>query len=136
MRMNKLKLIYLLIIISSLVRAESDPLIGVWNIEVQPDSEEQFQWWQEIKYPKKLIITKDENQYSMVFTSQYDYECKGTPMSVNQGLELVFEFCSGIGTKHSTSWSPIHHAKVINGKLYGVVTDKRYLFKWIGTKVN
>ena len=114
--------------------AAEDPLIGTWNIEVKPDSDEQFPFWREIKYPKKLVISKSGQQYTMEFTDQYDYKCEAKPMSTNRGLELVFTFCSGLGTKSSLSWSPIHHAKIINGKLHGVVTSNRYLFKWVGER--
>ncbi len=114
--------------------AAEDPLIGTWNIEVKPDSDEQFPFWREIKYPKKLVISKSGQQYIMDFTDQYNYECEGQPMSTNRGLELVFTFCSGLGTKSPLSWSPIHHAKIVDGKLHGVVTSNRYLFKWVGER--
>jgi len=69
-------------------------------------------------------------------TDQYGYVCDDDVevTTANAGRELVFSHC-GAGTKHASSWGPIHHAKVIEGRLEGVVTLDRFLFRWTGIRV-
>ncbi len=122
------------LIISGIAYAENKQLVGTWAIEPINKSKEQFPWWHEIKYPKILVVTFSNGKYFYTFTDQFNYECKGKPMLANQGKELVFEFCGGLGTKSPLSWSPIHHAKVVKGKLHGVVTSNIYLFSWVGVR--
>lgn len=130
------KLLGILILFSyfSIATASDSELIGVWEIEVVPEGNEQFPSWMQIKYPVKLEVFASNNTLLYRFTDQYEYECIGAPMHANQNQELVFEFCGTLGTKNSSTWSPIHHAKVVNGELHGVVTSNRYLFKWVGKR--
>ena len=114
--------------------AQDHEFIGTWNIEVITDSAEQFPWWMEVKYPKKLRVFLKDEELSFHLTDQFDFECEGSPLVVNRDSEIVFAFCGGGGTKSPSSWSPLHHAKVVEGNLQGVVTSDRYLFKWVGTR--
>ena len=132
--MKKFALLVASLIFAGIAQAENKQLVGTWVIEPENESKEQFPWWYEIKYPKKLIVTFSNGKYLYTFIDQFNYECEGNPMLANQGKELVFEFCGGLGTKSPLSWSPIHHAKVVDGKLYGVVTNNKYLFKWVGVR--
>ncbi len=112
----------------------AETLEGVWEVSVAPEGKDQFPWWQQIKYPTKLEVSKNGETYTFQFTDQYDYTCLGTAMSANNGREIVFEFCSDLGTKHDIAWGPIHHAKLVNGKLYGAVTTNKHLFNWVGKR--
>ena len=132
--MFKSKIVFIVLLLSFLVLADEDPLIGTWNVEVKPTSDKQFPFWREIKYPKKLVVSKSGKNYKVLFTDQYGYECETKPMSTNRSQELIFTFCSGLGTKSPLSWSPIHHAKIVDGKLHGVVTSNRFLFEWVGDR--
>ncbi len=58
----------------------------------------------------------------------YGHEC------ANNGREIVFEFCGGLGTKNDIAWGPIHHAKIVNGQLHGTVTTNQHLFNWVGKR--
>jgi len=131
--MKSVLLTILIILLPVSVLAEG--LEGNWEINVVPEGKEQFPWWQQIKYPTKLVITRESDVYTFKFTDQYDFTCSGTAMSANKNREIVFEFCSKLGTKHDIAWGPIHHAKLVDGKLQGVVTSSQYLFKWVGNRV-
>jgi hypothetical protein len=117
------------------VSAIAESIEGTWEIEVVSEGKDQFPWWQQIKYPAKLVISKTNDAYSFEFTDQYKFTCTGTAMSVNNGKEVVFEFCSGLGTKSEMAWGPIHHAKLVQGRLQGAVTTNQHLFNWAGTRV-
>ena len=132
--MQKFALFSILFLTSTSAFSNNESLMGEWLIEPMQESKEQFPWWMEIKYPKKLIVTLNNGKYSFIFIDQNDYKCEGTPLMANRGKEMVFEFCSGLGTKSPHTWGPIHHAKIIDGKLHGVVTNNRYLFTWVGVR--
>ncbi len=110
----------------------AETLEGVWKIQIVPSDKEQFPWWQQIKYPVKLVVIKNGPVFDLTFTDQYNYTCSGMAMSANNGREIVFEFCGGLGTKHNHAWGPIHHAKIVNGQLHGTVTTNQHLFNWVG----
>lgn len=126
--------LFLLLITPNVSHAEISDFVGSWVIEVIPDPSDALGMWREIKYPAKLNISLKQDSLTLIFTDQYDNECEAIPLITNRKNEIIFTYCSGLGTKHPESWSPIHHAKYINGKIHGVVTSQRYLFKWIGTK--
>lgn len=129
---------YLLIIliwtIPIVAYAENSDFIGTWSIEPVSESKDQFPWWRQIKYPKSLKVTFAREKYKIVFIDQYGNSCKGEAKPVNINRELIFEYCGTLGTKSSTSWGSIHHAKIVNGKLHGVVTSNQFLFSWVGEK--
>ncbi|WP_109763414.1 hypothetical protein [Pleionea mediterranea] len=129
--MNKL-----LVIISLLlpVSVFSETLEGVWEIKVASSGKDQFPWWQHVKYPTKLEVSIINGTYKFQFTDQHNYTCSGSAMSVNNSNEIVFEFCGGLGTKSELAWEPIHHAKLVQGKLHGVVTTNQHLFNWVGER--
>jgi hypothetical protein len=132
--MKKFILFLILLLISTSALSNNESLVGEWLIEPIHESKEQFPWWRQIKYPKKLIVATDNGKYSFIFVDQFEFKCEGTPLLANEGKELVFEYCSGLGTKSPRNWGPIHHAKIIDGKLRGVVTNNRYLFTWVGVR--
>ncbi len=132
--MKKLFLLIAGLVFCGIAQADQKQLVGTWVIEPVQESTKQFQWWKEVKYPKKLVISIQNKKLLFVFTDQFGFECKGKPMVANYGKELVFEFCGGLGTKSPSNWSPIHHAKVVEGKLHGVVTTNNYLFTWVGVR--
>jgi len=113
----------------------AEKLEGTWEIKVVPDGKEQFPWWQQIKYPKTLEVYKQAGTFKIKFTDQFDHECSGSAMTANNGRELVFEYCGGLGTKYDIAWGSIHHAKIVNNQLNGTVTTNQYLFKWVGNRV-
>jgi hypothetical protein len=111
----------------------TDPasFVGEWQARLAPGTEAIRVG--EIRYPVWLKISEVKGGLKVEFRDQFDKTCevKG-PMVLNDGLDLVFPSC-GV-TKHPGSFAPIHHAKVIDGKLRGVVTTKEKLFEWVGEK--
>lgn len=128
-------IIFTIVILMPSFLVSAETLEGMWQIKIVSSGKDTFPWWQQIKYPTLLEVSKKEDTFEIKFTDQFDYKCSGKAMSVNNGRELVFEFCSGFGTKHDNAWGPIHHAKIINGQLHGTVTANQYLFKWVGKRV-
>lgn len=134
--MKTRNILFIILFFPSLLNAEINDFVGTWEIKVVPEGATQFPWWQEVKYPTVLVISRVNKELKIKFKDQFDYECNTKPLIVNRGNELVFNYCSGLGTKSPMAWSPIQHAKLIEGKLHGVVTTNRYLFKWLGERVN
>jgi len=126
-------IIFLLVLPGSIGAAHKS-LIGVWKIETVWDSSDQFPWWRQIKYPKQLEIEMENGELSTYFTDEYGDRCEVQSIIQNEGQEIVFGYCDGSSTKHPDNWAPIHHAKLVNGKLEGVVTREKYLFRWIGER--
>ncbi len=87
----------------------------------------------QIKYPTELLISQVDEEYRIIFTDQFSFSCASTAFSASKKNEIVFQFCGG-GVKSELSSAPIHHAKVVDGKLLGVVTTDRHLFNWVGER--
>lgn len=124
-----------LFLFSNLLFAEEPDFVGSWKIEPISKSSGEFPWWHEIKYPIKLDIVEENGTLELVFEDQFNFVCRATPLMTNRESELVFDWCGSGGTKNPASWAPIHHAKIVNGKLIGVVSTDRILFKWKGQRV-
>ena len=108
-----------------------DATDGVWDIKVLETSTKQFPWWRQVKYPVTLEVLTNREVFTIRIVDQSGGSCEVQPLEISTKQEFVFAFC--YPTKHSGAWSPIHHAKLIDGKLHGVVTNKDYLFSWLGT---
>ncbi len=52
---------------------------------------------------------------------------------INQGRDLLLVH-GGAGTKEPTALAPIHHVKLVKGKLHAVVTSHDKLFEWIAER--
>ena len=116
--------------------AKESTFAGEWNVTVDENSSDQ-PWWYEVKYPATLRVRMSGDVVHIDMVDQYGYECSTTSqvMLTNAGRDLVFAHC-GAGTKNPESWSPIHHTKIVEGQLQGVVTTNRYLFRWTGVRVD
>ena len=128
-------LLLLLLFVCTGARAAEDGFVGTWSISVDETSAD-MPWWETVKYPVRLRVTTTSGRVAIEMTDQYGFSCAtDTEVTrVNVGRELVFSHC-GAGTKHAKSWGPVHHAKIVDGRIEGVVTSDRYLFRWSGVRV-
>ena len=111
----------------------NESFIGEWDIKPVEIKDNINPYYLEVKYPKWLNIEEIENKFIGTYKDQYNYECKLPILEIiNEGKDIVFIHCGT--TKHKTSYIPIHHAKIINGELRGVVTTTNRLFEWVGKR--
>mgnify|MGYP000199723140 CR=1 FL=1 len=122
--MKYLALSILLVLFCPLTFANK--FVGAWEVTKVDYPENYFG---EIKYPKYFQLTVVNGNLSGSYKDQYDFECK-FPLStvINDGHELLLLTCGT--TKHSTSWSPLHKIKLIDGKLVGSVITNTQRFIW------
>tara|TARA_R110001583_G_scaffold195218_1_gene370583 strand:- start:2610 stop:2888 length:279 start_codon:yes stop_codon:yes gene_type:complete len=92
--MKALTLTIAILFFPSLAIAET--LEGDWTIKVVPAGKDQFPWWQKVKYPTKLVVTKTGAQFNFEFTDQYEFTCSGMAMSARTMEEkLCLSFAVG-----------------------------------------
>ena len=67
------------------------------------------------------------------YTDQWDHAGKFELVAViNEGHDLLLVHEGG--TNSPEALSPIHHVKLVNGKLHAVVTSDDKLFEWIAER--
>ena len=112
--------------------ANADGFVGQWRvIEVIENAE--YPWHEEIKYASSFVIEESGGKMVGRYIDQHDYECDFEFVAlINDGHELLLGHCGG--TKHSTSWAPIHKVKIVDGKLHGLVVTSDKKFEWIAEK--
>ena len=133
-RMKKTLLITLLTLAAFNAFGDSSQFLGEWEIEIVPVGKDEFPFYRQIKYPKWMVIKKGKEGLNGEYIDQFEYRCNFPLLEeLNDGNDLLFVNCGS--TKSSIAYSPIHHAKIKDGKLYGVVTTDRKVFEWIGTRV-
>jgi len=94
---------------------------------------EEFPWHEEIKYPKSFSLELESSKLVGSYEDQYGFECDFELIElVNNGHELLLGHCGG--TKHSTSWTPIHKVKMIEGRLHGLVITSNKKFEWVAER--
>jgi hypothetical protein len=113
---------------------EPDAFSGDWEvtriIEAKKDG---YQWSLEIKYPKRMTLEVRDGRLEGRYTDQWKHSGKFELVAIVNGghdLLLVHEG----GTKSPEARSPVHHVKLVNGKLHGVVTSHDKLFEWIAER--
>jgi hypothetical protein len=87
----------------------------------------------EIKYPKQMTLELREGRLHGRYTDQWEYQGNFELVAVvNDGHDLLLVHEGG--TKSPEALSPIHHVKLVKGKLHAVVTSHDKLFEWIAER--
>ena len=123
----------LLICLFPLCCFADNEFVGEWDVEVVSPVTAKSPYQLDVKYPKWMKIEVKEGQLSGRYIDQYGGACS-FPMieSLNGGKDLLFVICGT--TKNPDSYAPVHHAKIIGGRLKGIVFGKTVLFEWMGAK--
>jgi|SRR5690606_28652697 hypothetical protein len=99
--------------------------IGTWIMEV--DTSPGFPWWDQIKHPVRLSITKD----AINFDDQAGCSCTPKAFFYDDELDaLVFKHC--LPTKSDLAFTPFYRMKSKDRKLVGEVWTYKLLFKLYG----
>jgi hypothetical protein len=113
----------------------ADGFAGKWEVtEVVTGNHDGFDWSLEVKYPKYMILELRNGRLAGHYTDQWKYSSEFELVAViNQGHDLLL-VQGGAGTKDPEALSPIHHVKLIKGKLHATVTSHDKLFEWIAER--
>lgn len=123
----------LLLMLCPTTPALADDFTGRWEITQILNERHGFPWSAEIKYPKHMTLEMRAGQLVGRYTDQHDFSCAFEVLQVlNQGRDLLLGHCGE--TKSAEAYAPIHHAKLRDGKLHGVVTTDEKLFEWIAVR--
>jgi hypothetical protein len=108
---------------------------GKWNVtKVIEGKKDDFPWSLEIKYPKAMTLEVRDGRLIGKYTDQHGYSDTFELVAVvNKGNDLILVH-GGAGTKSPEALSPIHHAKLVKGKLHAVVISHTKLFEWIAER--
>jgi hypothetical protein len=111
--------------------AAADDFAGKWEVtRIVEATKGDFQWNLEVKYPKYMTLELRNGRLVGRYTDQSEYSSEFELVAVvNQGHDLLLVH-GGAGTKNPESLSPIHHVKLVRGKLHAVVTSHDKLFEW------
>jgi hypothetical protein len=128
------QMIAVLLLLSGSPVVEPDAFSGNWEvtriIEAKKDG---YEWSLEIKYPKRMTLEVRDGRLEGRYTDQWKHSGKFELVAVVNGghdLLLVHEG----GTKSPEARSPVHHVKLVNGKLHAVVTSHDKLFEWVAER--
>jgi hypothetical protein len=113
----------------------AEDFTGKWEVtKVIDGKKDEFPWSLEVKYPKYMTLELRDGRLVGRYTDQSDYSGEFELVAViNQGRDLLLVH-GGAGTKSPEALSPIHHAKLVNGKLHAIVTSHTKLFEWIAER--
>jgi hypothetical protein len=113
----------------------ADDFAGKWEVtKVIEKDKSGFQWSVEIKYPKYMTPELRNGRLAGRYTDQWDYSSEFELVAVvNEGRDLLL-VNGGAGTKEPQALSPVHHVKLVKGKLHAVVTSHDKLFEWIAER--
>jgi len=108
---------------------------GTWEVTKIVESQKgDFQWSLEVKYPKHMTLELRNGFLAGRYIDQWEYSSEFELVAViNQGHDLIL-VNGGAGTKNPESYSPIHHVKLVKGKLHGVVSSHDKLFEWVAER--
>ena len=112
--------------------APAEDFTGHWEVTrvVEPKGDG-FPWSREVKYPQSMTLEVRGGRLVGHYTDQSGYSDQFELVAViNHGHDLLL-VNGGAGTKDPESFSPIHHAKLRDGKLHAVVTTNSKLFEWV-----
>jgi hypothetical protein len=128
------QMIAVVLLLSGPAAAEADAFSGKWEVtRIIEAKKEGYQWSLEVKYPKHMTLELREGRLQGRYTDQWEYSGTFELVAVVNGghdLLLVHEG----GTKSPEALSPIHHVKLVKGKLHAVVTSHDKLFEWIAER--
>jgi hypothetical protein len=104
---------------------------GHWEVtRVVESAPEGAPWSQEIKYPKSMTLELRDGRLAGRYTDQWgDSDEFELVAVVNRGRDLLL-VNGGLGTKQPQSFAPVHHVKLVDGKLHAIVTARDRLFEW------
>ena len=98
---------------------------GAWEFQV--DTSPAFPWWNQIKYPVKLIVTKN----AVKFEDQAGFNCEPKAFFYDDELDaLIFKHC--LPTKSELAFSPFYRVMLDDQKLNGEVWTYKLLFNLRG----
>jgi len=117
------------------VQAGADDFTGAWKVvEVRETQTDGYPWSAEIKYPRDMTLELRDGRLIGNYTDQTGYSDDFELAAVvNQGRDLLLVH-GGAATKDPNSLSPIHHVKLVGGKLRAVVTAHDKLFEWVAER--
>jgi len=122
--------------VSNISSATVSRFEGDWEVHAVvrvPEGEPEPQGT-EVKYPVRLTIAITEGKVSGTYKDQFGFE---GPLAVavllNEGQDLIIA-CAGT-TKEGSAFAPIHHLKVVDDALVGVVLARTRLFEWRAHRV-
>jgi hypothetical protein len=112
-----------------------DDFAGKWEVtDVVESNKEGFDWTLEVKYPKSMTLSVRDGRLVGRYTDQWKYSSDFELVAVvNRGRDLLLVH-GGAGTKDPRAFSPVHHVKLVEGKLHAVVTSHEKLFEWIAER--
>jgi len=106
---------------------------GAWRVTELHSGQEPDSSSMEIKYPKIFQLKLVSGSLEGTYADQFGNECSFALVTVfNGGNDLLLIGCGS--TKESGSYAPIHHVKLKNNKLIGVVTTNDKLFEWVAER--
>ena len=115
--------------------APPEDFTGTWEVtKIVEGKTGEFQWSLEIEYPTHMTLEIRNGHLAGRYTDQWGYSGEFELVSViNQGHDLLL-VNGGAGTKNPESYSPIHHVKLVKGKLHAIVTSHDKLFEWVAER--
>jgi hypothetical protein len=113
----------------------ADDFSGTWEVVRVVDREKGAPWSSlEIKYPKRFTLRREGAVLSGSYVDQFDYANSFELVAVvNKGRDLLLVH-GGEGTKAAEALSPIHHVKLVKGRLHAVVMTNIKCFEWIAER--
>jgi hypothetical protein len=113
----------------------ADDFAGKWEVTTIIEKEKDgFQWSLETKYPKYMTLELRNGRLVGRYTDQWRYSGEFELVAVvNEGRDLLL-VNGGAGTKAAEARSPVHHVKLVKGRLHAVVTSHDKLFEWIAER--
>jgi hypothetical protein len=123
-----------LTIVGATAAALADDFAGTWTVTEVVESKKGFPWSSEVKYPRMMILEVREGRLTGHYTDQQGHSDSFELVAVvNRGRDLLLVH-GGAGTKDPRSFSPVHHAKLVDGRLRGVVIAEEKLFEWVAER--
>ena len=102
-----------------------EKFVGEWSIAVEKQSG--FPWWEQIKYPVKLSVTK----IGITFEDQMGFKCTPNKFFYDDELDaLIFKNC--LPAKSELAFSPFYRVKFDRGRLTGETWTYKLLYLWKG----
>jgi hypothetical protein len=123
------QMITVVLLLCGPAKAEPGAFSGNWEVTRIIEAKKGYQWSLEVKYPKRMTLELREGRLQGRYTDQWEYSGSFELVAVvNDGHDLLLVHQGG--TKSPEALSPIHHVKLVKGKLHAVVTSHDKLFEW------
>jgi hypothetical protein len=113
--------------------AVASDFAGQWEVTQISNERDGFRWSLEVSYPKRMALEMRGDQLAGRYTDQRGVACEFEVAALlNRGRDLLLAPCGE--TKSPEAYAPIHHVKLRDGKLVGVVTTNQRLFEWVAVR--